>query len=258
MPKNIVRVELSSGDYPLHCPFCGCCVLRVSEEPGKQIEPGEQVCPHTLFVASDDGFHFCSTRFTAAMGLSDINDADIDNFDKFTNKVSLYGAVKFAFYDDDPGGGLGMYVGFAPDFEADEESELDEAEVEAKSPFHEIENSIDNDAYRLGLKSLFERIAGPKDQFDNDWIDRITEQIREIWAARQDLEDGGRISVHEFQGMFFGYFEVWGSNLIKNVENGALYGPFDDFASAAKFTRVLLPNPKTQDIYVSPKYKDKT
>lgn len=118
MPQTIQRVELSLTNIPIHCPFCGQRVLGYAgsdEDPSQesQVHP----CPHTLFVAHDEGFEYRSARFNDAMGLPTDEDPfpDIgdDSYDSFTDKVSIADALKFASYVPAPSG-FGAYVGFAP------------------------------------------------------------------------------------------------------------------------------------------------
>lgn len=110
----IQRVELNTFyDHKIHCPFCGQQVVGPGDDEEWQSTP----CPHTLFVATDDGFEFRSARFNEAMDLSGVDDADIDlpdaGYDGLTDQVVIDDALKFAAYVGPPGG-MGSYVGFAP------------------------------------------------------------------------------------------------------------------------------------------------
>lgn len=121
MPDSIQRVELSSYEIPLHCPFCGRRVLSYPEDEREAATTPEDMvtpCPHTLFVAHDEGFEYRSARFEQAMGLSadeDLLTADLgdDSYDSFTDKVPIRDSIKIASYVPAPSG-FGTYVGFAP------------------------------------------------------------------------------------------------------------------------------------------------
>lgn len=74
-------------------------------------------CPHTLFMAHDEGFEYRSDRFDVNMSLSGIEDDEIETGDKgydgLTDKVSIADSIKFASYVGAPSF-FGSYVGFAP------------------------------------------------------------------------------------------------------------------------------------------------
>lgn len=111
---SIQRVELCDGlavrcPPKIHCPHCGNCVFDAS---GPQVTP----CDHTLFVATDVGFEFCSELFNGAMGLRAADTHKLhgeDSFDKYTDRVQVPNAIKFALFSRALDG-LGVYVGFAP------------------------------------------------------------------------------------------------------------------------------------------------
>jgi len=100
--------------FPLHCPFCGTKVLDLEVA---QSEDMVNPCPHTLFIAHDEGFEFRSERFDANVGIAGMDDDDIETPDKgwdgLTDQVTLTDAVKFAAYAPAPVF-MGSYIGFAP------------------------------------------------------------------------------------------------------------------------------------------------
>ncbi len=106
------RVELNHAVDAIHCPFCGHCVL--GERPGEDHPAYIGPCPHTLFVAHDEGFEFRSDIFNELAGLPDgSGDIDVpeDGVDSLTDAVELPNSVKFASYVPAPSF-FGAYFGF--------------------------------------------------------------------------------------------------------------------------------------------------
>jgi hypothetical protein len=124
MASKITRVELDCYDIPIHCLFCGQRVIAVPDSAPTGQEPLENPitpCKHTLFVATDEGFEYRSSRFNKAMKLSASTkdprpDLGEENYDSFTDKVAIANAIKLAIYVPAPSG-LGAYIGFAPSLE---------------------------------------------------------------------------------------------------------------------------------------------
>jgi hypothetical protein len=87
-------------------------VLREDAE-----ETSVDPCPHTLFIATDEGFEFRSGRYDALKGIVGVEDQSIPldghGWDGYTDQLCCPGAVKIALYTPAPSG-LGCYVGFAP------------------------------------------------------------------------------------------------------------------------------------------------
>ena len=111
------RIELTNFMGPLHCPYCGQLVFRMDLDIDD--EPITAPCPHTLFIASDDGFDHCSAKFTQLANLpEDWDDDDLpDNgIDELTNSVEVPGGIKFASYVQAPSF-YGTYYGFWLDSE---------------------------------------------------------------------------------------------------------------------------------------------
>lgn len=111
------RIELTNFMGPLHCPYCGQLVFRMDLDVDD--EPITAPCPHTLFIASDDGFDHCSAKFTQLANLpEDWDDDDLpDNgIDGLTNSVEVPGGIKFASYVQAPSF-YGTYYGFWLDSE---------------------------------------------------------------------------------------------------------------------------------------------
>ena len=116
MNNKIQRVELNTHyDISIHCPFCGTKVLdmEASQSGSDPVKP----CPHTLFVAHDEGFEFRSERFDADLGITGVADDDVDipenGKDGLTDQVTITDAIKFASFVPAPSF-FGSYVGFAP------------------------------------------------------------------------------------------------------------------------------------------------
>lgn len=109
-PGTIQRVELSCYDIPIHCPFCGSVALETDPEKQQNMRP----CSHLLFVATDEGFEFRSSRFDNHMESAE-NDCGSDDtgMDELTDRVAMENALKFAVYVPAPSG-FGAYIGFAP------------------------------------------------------------------------------------------------------------------------------------------------
>jgi hypothetical protein len=105
------RVELCRNyDVSIHCPFCGARVKDTSENATEPYQP----CPHTLFLAHDEGFEYLSERAAASLGVNSIDEAmeREESIDELTDLVKAPDSVKFAAYVGPPGG-FGDYVGFA-------------------------------------------------------------------------------------------------------------------------------------------------
>ena len=106
------RIELTNFMGPLHCPYCGQLVFRM--DLAVDDEAVVAPCPHTLYIASDDGFDYCSAKFTQLANLpEDWDDDDLpDNgIDGLTNSVEVPGGIKFASYVQAPSF-YGTYYGF--------------------------------------------------------------------------------------------------------------------------------------------------
>jgi hypothetical protein len=105
------RVELCRNYHvSIHCPFCGALVKDTSENATEHYQP----CPHTLFLAHDEGFEYLSDRAAAILGVTSIDEAmeREESIDELTDLIKVPDSVKFAAYVGPPGG-FGDYVGFA-------------------------------------------------------------------------------------------------------------------------------------------------
>lgn len=105
------RVELCRNyEVSIHCPFCGALVKDMSEDAAEHYQP----CPHTLFLAHDEGFEYMSDRAAASLGVNSIDEAmeREESIDELTDLIKVPDSVKFAAYVGPPGG-FGDYVGFA-------------------------------------------------------------------------------------------------------------------------------------------------
>jgi hypothetical protein len=115
MDTKIQRVELNTFYHiSIFCPFCGAKVsdFEAGEAGGEHAKP----CPHTLFIAHDEGFEYRSVRFDEKLNLVDMSDDEIDpgnGIDGLTDSLEIEDGVKFASYVGPPSG-FGTYVGFAP------------------------------------------------------------------------------------------------------------------------------------------------
>lgn len=115
-----IKVIEPDPSSPVLCPFCGCMTYPGDKEEDWTFDPETCVCEHTLFVATDDGFEYRSSRFNQHMSLPDNQESQPElpedndgGYDGFTSTVTIPGAVKYACYTPAPGC-LGAYFGFAP------------------------------------------------------------------------------------------------------------------------------------------------
>lgn len=103
--------KVVGDDLPFFCPFCGHQVIVGGDEE-REVDP----CEHTLFMCTDHGFEFKSDRLDENLGIKNGDEHSLTEFsgdyDELTDKVTMYGAVKFAHYT--PHSSLGAYIGFAP------------------------------------------------------------------------------------------------------------------------------------------------
>ncbi|PKO70697.1 MAG: hypothetical protein CVU22_00935 [Betaproteobacteria bacterium HGW-Betaproteobacteria-16] len=123
MRKSIQRVERTKHyDLAICCAYCGTKVVTAGDED-LAVHP----CPHTLFVAHDEGFEYISPLAAEQLrqrGLTvefgedgfvqiNANDGEVPGTDALTDSFSFPDAFKIAAYVAPPGG-MGSYVGFAP------------------------------------------------------------------------------------------------------------------------------------------------
>ena len=115
-----IKVIEPDPSEPVLCPFCGCMTYPGDKEEDWTFDPETCVCVHTLFVATDEGFEYRSSRFNQHMGLPEDPDSEPEipedndgGYDGFTSLVSISGSIKYACYTPAPGC-LGAYFGFAP------------------------------------------------------------------------------------------------------------------------------------------------
>jgi hypothetical protein len=114
MSNKIQRIELNKFyDVDIHCPFCG---QKVIDYPDGDLN----ACKHTLFIAHDMGLEYRSQLFEQNLGISGIENDDIQlpehGWDGLTDQVSVTDAIKFASYVGAPSGS-GTYIGFSPSYE---------------------------------------------------------------------------------------------------------------------------------------------
>lgn len=105
------RVELCRNyGVSIYCPFCGAIVKDMSENAPDPYKP----CPHTLFLAHDEGFEYLSDRAMASLGVNSIDEAMEleESIDEITDMIQVPDSLKFAAYASPPAG-FGDYVGFA-------------------------------------------------------------------------------------------------------------------------------------------------
>jgi hypothetical protein len=106
------RVELNRAVESLYCPFCGHCVFGKSQDVDYESFLG--ACPHTFFVAHDEGFEFRSEKFNEIAGIpADLDESDLPEggIDELTDSIELPDSVKFASYVQAPSF-FGTYFGF--------------------------------------------------------------------------------------------------------------------------------------------------
>ena len=111
--KNIQRIELSAYDISIYCPFCGQLIIDQKPDTTNPINP----CPHTLFIAHDEGIEYRSTEFDTNLNISGVDTDDLElpegGFDELTNQVTIQDSIKIAQYVPPPGF-MGSYIGFVP------------------------------------------------------------------------------------------------------------------------------------------------
>ena len=111
MSTRIQRVELPH-ETSIYCPFCGKDVHVIRDD-----EIDLNPCPHTLFIAHDEGFEYRSKKFNEVMRLpvelDDLSDMGDENYDSITDKSPIPYSIKFASYQPAPSF-FGVYVGFDP------------------------------------------------------------------------------------------------------------------------------------------------
>jgi hypothetical protein len=99
----------------------------------------------------------------------------------------------------------------------------------------------------LDYQELFQRVARPGEEFDDDWVEEIQEVMHEEGrtVAREWCPAGITLPsvVVLFRGLFIASDEV------------CSYGPFDTFAEAAAAIQFPF-NPETSDIWVAPEFDD--
>jgi hypothetical protein len=117
--RKVQRIELSSrymDSHPLYCLFCGERVLDLARSVDAGF-PYVHPCPHTLYIATDEGFAYCSPRAQALFGVSEDGKRDYpldEGWDGLTDRVPFQNAVKIASYTPAPSD-MGGYICFVPD-----------------------------------------------------------------------------------------------------------------------------------------------
>jgi hypothetical protein len=109
-------IEIDANTNPIVCPFCGKSVAGGTTDEDWEVTP----CEHLLFVAVDEGFEYRSKRFNDHMNFPEnmefpniLPEYKGDSIDRFTSKVTIPNAVKYACYTPPPSL-MGAYYGFAP------------------------------------------------------------------------------------------------------------------------------------------------
>jgi len=118
--SSLIQVQELSDDEPVVCPFCGFQACPSHDTEGWEFDRATCICEHSLFVVTDFGFEFRSSRFNQHMNLPDDQeseppmpedeDGDSDSYDAFTSKVRIPGSVKFEICSTH----FGVSYGFAP------------------------------------------------------------------------------------------------------------------------------------------------
>lgn len=119
--ESTIQVIEQEQWEPVVCPFCGFVCYPGADDEEWQFDRETSVCDHTLFVATDYGFEYRSHVYNAHMGFPDNQDAEprlpdeyAANYDAFTSRVAIPGAVKISAYTPAPSF-MGIYYGFAPE-----------------------------------------------------------------------------------------------------------------------------------------------
>lgn len=106
---NKVNIIELSEEYVsvIHCPFCGTEVTN--EEKAPDLNP----CPHTLLVATSEGFEYISERLSEACESQLIGDPDLIGHEAVIEKAQFPSSLCFVV-NPMPPSMLALYVGFAP------------------------------------------------------------------------------------------------------------------------------------------------
>lgn len=114
--QRIQRIEMPDLLLAsIFCPFCGKEVVEALPE-GDDVIYSE--CPHTIFICTDEGFIYRSSKFDENLSCSGVKDEDLQleeyGYDGFTDGCTLRSSFKIATYDDPPSS-FGFYIGFCAD-----------------------------------------------------------------------------------------------------------------------------------------------
>jgi len=110
--------EYSNYREDIHCPFCKKKIVDMDDY-------GVNPCPHTIFVAHDEGFEFIHNAARDNLGIPrDIDIYEIDwedyaedhGYDGLTSKITIPDSIKMAVYVPAPSG-MGAYYGFSKEIE---------------------------------------------------------------------------------------------------------------------------------------------
>ena len=103
----------------------------------------------------------------------------------------------------------------------------------------------------IDYRELFNRLAEPEEQFDDDWMEYIDDKIYEgKLVARREWDSGGPeagagvVDVRKFRGLFFASDDV------------GLYGPYEGFTEAADAVALLTVTDATTRIWVDYERED--
>jgi len=104
-----IQIDYFEDVTILYCLFCGSEILS----DGGAVKH----CPHTLFVATDDGYEYMAERVQAMLPDVDV-DFDDDDDESFAERLKkIDGLPSDAFFIESYGPPIipqGMYIGFAP------------------------------------------------------------------------------------------------------------------------------------------------
>lgn len=108
MNQKIEKIEVKYPDL-INCPVCNHQVYDPSSK--SDAESWYSVCPHTLYVAHDEGIEFQSQEFEAAVDGSDAEAADDLNAYELASHSGIEQIAHFESYLPAPTF-FGTYVGF--------------------------------------------------------------------------------------------------------------------------------------------------
>ena len=101
---------------------------------------------------------------------------------------------------------------------------------------------------KLDDRELFQRLAKPGEQFDDDWADALRQKVgdegdlvaEKQWDSGNPGSGAGSVRVYAFQDLFF----------VDDDDNSGIDGAYETFSDAARNCMLLEVNEATVKIWV--------